>query len=44
VQIAIDNAKACEFELIEKRNAGMNNTIQQTPEDKAEAILILRKI
>lgn len=42
-QIAIENAAACGFELVERRNAGMNNTIQQTPEDKAEAILILRK-
>lgn len=42
-QIAIENAAACGFELVEKRNAGMNNSIQQTPQEKAEAVLILRK-
>lgn len=43
-QIAIDNAASCRFELVEKRNAGMNNSIQQTPQEKAEAVLILKKI
>lgn len=43
-QTAIDNAPACGFELIEKRNAGMNNTLQQTPEEKAEAVLILKRV
>jgi ParB-like chromosome segregation protein Spo0J len=40
---AIDNAADCGFDYLEKRNAGMNNSLQQTPEETAEAILILRK-
>ncbi|MDR0672745.1 MAG: hypothetical protein LBF93_03580 [Zoogloeaceae bacterium] len=40
---AIDNARQCGFDVLEKRNAGMNNSLQQTPEETAEAVLILQK-
>jgi ParB-like chromosome segregation protein Spo0J/SAM-dependent methyltransferase len=42
-ETATKNAAACGLTLVEKRNAGMNNSLQQTPEETAEAILILRR-
>jgi hypothetical protein len=42
-QTAIDNAAACGLTFVEKRNAGMNNSLAQTSDDTAEAVIILKR-
>lgn len=42
-ETAIKHAGACGFELVEKRNAGMNNRLQDTPDETAEAVLIFKR-